>query len=239
MDAHPNVCVVDEMTTVQLYKRGMSKEEILEHTITRAKNQSLSGRKVGTGYEFPVAGQGETDRLLVVGEKGGLRALTNIDVLDDFKAHMNMHIRIIVPARNPLDNIASHLRSRKRKHFLQDRNSVMKYVLLFFKNYDKISSGAGRLANGYFHCVYLEDLIASPRSTLIEAARFIGVPCDGSWLDKCINANLLLEKPRRRFLECGELHHPAIVELARTESRRFPWIYHRYYCLNERISRTE
>jgi hypothetical protein len=194
LDAHPRMAIADEVLSVRLIDRGLSRDEVLWWSLDVARNQARRQRlKRGRGdkvysYQVPGQWQGRTRDLRVVGTSDAgrtVRALSEDDILiDRVRARLDgLDLRFIQVIRNPYDNIATMM--------LRSGRTFDSACGRYFENWRLIEQLRARIGEEAVISLRHEDLLTQPRDELARLCGFLGVEAPDDYLDAC--ASILLQ----------------------------------------------
>lgn len=188
LDAHPQMAIADEVLSVQLVKKGYSRDEVLWRSLDVTRDQARRKRqkrgRAGKVYSYFVPGQwqGRTQDLRVVGTSDAGRTVRALaedpELLGLVKERMTgLNLKFVQVIRNPYDNIATMmLRSGRTFESAFDR---------YFENWRLIEELCQRVNPEAVISLRHEDLLSGPHEQLTRVCAFLGVDAPSDYLDGC------------------------------------------------------
>ena len=225
LDSHPNMVVSNELNLFDLLNktscavdRSFVFNKIWERSYTQA---TTSLRDTSKGYTLAVDGlyQGSyRSHIDVIGDKmGGSTINFFITNPAQFQNHLNnLHtvlnipIKVLHVVRNPFDNIATKCLHIALKHQYSkfaavkkdnltvtvDHKLIDKQIAQYFQFYE-----ASQIVKHKYQLDMMElhskDLIASPKSLIIDMCDFLGVECSDDYLNVVIDKVFTAESKTR------------------------------------------
>jgi hypothetical protein len=193
IDAHPQAVVAHEYHAVRACFEGTPRDvlltEIFEQAQAQARDGRVGSRADGGVYRYDIAGQCKHDRRLIeiIGSKKGAGsawqfAQRGIDRLTEFKAYIDLPVKILHVVRNPFDMIAGARLARGESR-----------VTALIRIVDAIRS---RHRDDHWLDMHFEDLLAAPQTQIPALLRFLELPVDAAHLQHC--RQHLFATPRAR-----------------------------------------
>ncbi len=216
LNAHRNAVISHELDAPRWIDRGLTREQLYARILTRARWFHLRGDRSNYRYRVPGEWQGRFDALRVIGDKRGgavtRRIARDPDFLVRIRALVGVPLRLIHVVRNPFDNIAAIS--------LWHELSLDQSVELYFEHCRTTASLAELTGVGEVTTIHHEELVRSPRQTILELCSFVGLAPDDGYVDAC--ARIVFERPTftRRRVAWSAL---ALREVER-RSRSYPFL---------------
>jgi Sulfotransferase family len=190
LDAHPDILVAHELHAVKHLERGADFADVAKAIQHNSRFFEYFGRGY-SGYRYDVATQyqGRSSRPRIIGDKkanGTSRILRrDLAVVDRLREHLPVPFTFVHVVRNPFDNIASRARRTNTSLDWAARSYVANATLI-----DQLNR---RWPDSIIH-VYLEDLVADPKRTLVKLLEELGIQdIDERYLCDC--ARIVFREP--------------------------------------------
>lgn len=196
LDAHPDIVISHELHALKHIRQGVPYDDVADATKLNARIFHAFGRHY-TGYDYVVPGQhqGHCRELRLLGDKKGngtARLLRSLDGrsgqdLDSLAARFPVPVVFVNVVRNPYDNIATKARRTGTSPAYAARG--------YFANTEVVARLHEHASTRVID-VYLDDLIADPRSTLRDLLVALGMdPEPPGYLEAC--AGIMFSTPSR------------------------------------------
>lgn len=195
LDAHPQATIAHELHAVKRFFDGVPRDRLFDEIFALAQQQAREGRyatRAGGGryaHNLPGQAKASASGITVIGDKKGAGttwqlARQGIEHLADFKAYVQVPVKILHVVRNPFDIVAAGL-ARGQEHFAETVAVVSRIRERF---------------GGEDWCdVYYEDVIARPDEEIRRILTYLGLAVDAGHLAH--SAEYLYRKPHLRRYE--------------------------------------
>jgi len=193
IDAHRNAIVSHEIHAIQLIIDGMGKKALFDKIKTQSASQSrnrCSAKHTGKGklhHHSLGLHQGKAENIRIIGDKrGGATSMAFISntkfKLEKVRKIISIPLKVILISRNPYD-----IASITGVQHIIDANIGIRNLIKFL-NEDEI--------------IYIksEELIRSPRNTIIDLCHFLELEPYEEFLDIC--SNHVFENPSEPRHNC-------------------------------------
>ncbi|PLK26704.1 sulfotransferase [Novosphingobium sp. TH158] len=182
LNAHPNVVIANEFNILAAFQQG---ERDWRRVLGGIRRHAawFDAKPVWQGYDYRINARRKTpaSAIRVIGDKKAGRTTLlfarHPELLEAFLAWCPVPVKFIHCVRHPLDVIAT---KTARNAMTLDEN-----IDLYFQREAETAQICERVGPDACHSVYLEELIAQPRRTLAELARFLGIVADGRYAESC------------------------------------------------------
>ena len=180
LDAHECITISHELNALKYFTLRFGKKQVFNLIAENSRNEALMGRgESGYSYQVPNAHQGNSSKLLVIGDKDARRDTKMLlkfpSILDGFR-RKGLSIKVIVILRHPFDNIATICRRQHQEEI--DRDSIE----LFFKMADAVHKVIPAFAKEEILLMKQEDFIENPQFRLKDICAFLDVEASNSYL---------------------------------------------------------
>src|SRR6056297_764254 len=216
LDAHPDIAVAHELHALKHFAAGRPFDAVARAMQYNAQIFQRLGRQY-SGYDYHVPGQhqGHLRYPVIIGDKKGngtarllLRHPKLIDLLERDLPVPYVFVHVL---RNPYDNITTKA--------IRTGRDLGAAAQRYFSNAELIAALKQRIPQRIVD-VYLDDLIAEPKSCLETLMDRLGVEADAGHVRDC--ASILFKEPSRTR---ERLRWPrALVQEVDVQLARYPFL---------------
>ncbi len=173
LDAHPDVCLTNEVNVVKLIQQYQLNKEQIEKVLFHAYASNQIGWK-NSAYKYNLKGgfQGMSDKPEVLGDKkagGSTRIIFNHpEVYDDILKLYGDRLRVIYVERNPLDVVAAY------SYYMQQEPSLF-HVNRYNENKAVVEAIQLKTPAKQWLTIKQNAFVNEPYNQLMSAYDFIGV----------------------------------------------------------------
>ena len=178
LDAHPDVCLANEVNVVKLVHEHQLSANQLEQVLYHAYRHNEAGWK-NSAYLYNLkegAAQGRSEQPVVLGDKkagGSTRIFHNHPgVLQHIIDLYGERLRFVFVERNPVDIIAAY------SHYMQQPPSEF-HVNRYNENLKTVAWIRSQLGEGQWLTVKQDRFVRHPYDELSRVFRFLGVNTEG------------------------------------------------------------
>jgi hypothetical protein len=202
LNAHPRVVIAHELDASARIGGGASRERVLAEILAREAGFARGGR-IWNGYSYAVsgAGQDESERPLVLGDKkagGTAEALMQRPgLLGETEELLGVPLLLVTVVRNPFDVVATlsrHL-DDDLPPWAERPGGPVTTAIDWYVRIAEVVAGVLAERPGRIRLVHLEQLIADPRGELRSLFEFLEVGADERTIDAC--AEIVFERPHQ------------------------------------------
>lgn len=216
LDAHDHMTFANGLDAAQYLVRGLSARDVAALMIWNSLRFTRHGRRSnGYSYAVPDGWHGRWKELRVVGDKSGDLLSDHLrrdpDLLSIVMAKLASRARFVHVVRNPYDCIAS----------MSSRGGIGLRAAAdaFFELCEANAAARQSIPARAIIDIWLENLIAQPRSTLNALCAFFGQECSESYVQGC--ARLIFQSAHRSSLS-ARWEPESVQDIAR-RMQAFPW----------------
>jgi len=229
LDAHENVCCSFHTHPLKRIRSHHGKKSLIRRAIFREiRESSRINVKRTESYDFQVPGlwQGKDENITAIGDKAGRGSVKELirtsrgkqfPLFDKLRRIVGVPVKVIHITRNPYNNITTMF-----KNVSKSGSTIKKTFDAYFgvcKDVKKIrkylqSQGVQILT------IRHENFVGSPKDGLTRLCEFLGVACDGVYLEKC--SSFVFDKPTSRFKKAE--WNDKLLESAKEHIKRYEFL---------------
>ena len=222
LDAHPNIIVASQTSTLKYLKHGFTRRQIFHVLLQNSRKVAKVGREWRPySYDVPNQWQGRFEKLQVIGDSTGLTRLRrNPTLLRSLQKRLNgIDLKLIHCIRHPYDNISTmKLRSGRS---LQD---TIETYFLMCETIERIKRG---VAPADVYDLKHEAMIADSTGTLKDLCKFLSVTSTDSYYEDC--ASIVYKASHKSRFEVP--WNQELIDFVKEKMKRFSFL--QGYCYED------
>ena len=192
LDAHPNMLVAHELSTLKYLLAGFKKKQIFYLLLDNSRAFTEAGRSWGGySYKVPYQWQGRFRKLQILGDKKGLGSTLLLrlypKLLQKLRNTINIRLRFLHVVRNPYDNISSISKGGNK--------SLIDSIELYFSLCETVADVRKKLKTEELFEIRHETFIDDPKNFLKNICSFLGTDAPEDYLNGC--ASIVFKSPRK------------------------------------------
>lgn len=184
LDAHPNAIISHEADVLGLAQKGFGRRQIFSAILENSQKFGATGRGwSGNSFHVPGQWQGKFGKLLVIGDKKGLRSALRLNadptLYKKLCGTLRRPIKVVHHIRNPYDNIGAIHRVRG------ETVAKREWIDYYFRLCDAVKNAMSLIPSSDIFEGNHEDFVSDAASHLKKLCGFLNLECPSGYLEAC------------------------------------------------------